>query len=246
MAGIGRNEERGLQAGRLGAVIAAAGSGTRMRGLDKLFSTVAGRPLLAYSLHAFQQCAVVDEIVIVVSEQNLERGRQLVREFSFTKVSSVRAGGPRRQDSVRLGLEALQPCDYVAVHDGARPLVTSDLIARAVETARECGAAVPALPIADTVKEADAARTVLRTLDRGRLWSVQTPQVFRYDLLMRAHHEVTQEMTDDAAMLEALGARVLLFEGSRSNIKVTTPEDLAIVEALIASPSAGAHEEFSK
>jgi 2-C-methyl-D-erythritol 4-phosphate cytidylyltransferase len=227
-------------------VIVAAGSGTRMRGLDKLFATVAGRPLLAYPLQAFQECADVDEIVVVLSEQNLERGRQLVRRFAFSKVTSICAGGPRRQDSVRLGLEALRPCDYVAVHDGARPLVTTGLIERAFEAARESGAAVPALPIAETIKEAGAGNIVLRTLDRSRLWTAQTPQVFRYALLMRAHREVTEDVTDDAAMLEAIGAGVHLFEGSRLNIKVTTPEDLALAEVLVSSKAAQTPRERLK
>ena len=124
-------------------------------------------------------------------------------------------GGERRQDSVRAGLEALGACDYVAVHDGARPLVTPELIERGLEAARETGAAAPAVPLADTVKEAGADGIVVRTLDRSRLWAVQTPQVFRYELLMRAHREVTADVTDDAAMVEALGEPVRLFEGAR-------------------------------
>jgi len=213
----------------VGAVVVAAGSGTRMAGADKPFTEVAGRPLLAYAIGAFQDCAAIDRIVLVLSEQNLERGRDLVRGLGCTKVAAVVPGGERRQDSVRLGLEALGECDYVAVHDGARPLVTPDLIERGIDAARETGAAVPAIPLADTVKEAGPDGIVLRTLDRSRLWAVQTPQVFSYELLLRAHREGTADVTDDAAMVEALGERVRLFEGDRRNLKVTTTADLHYV-----------------
>jgi len=219
-----------------GAIIVAAGSGTRMAGADKLFTEVAGQPLLAHAIAPFQECASIDRIVLVMAPLNLKRGRDLVERYGFTKATALVKGGERRQDSVRLGLEALGGCDYVAVHDGARPLVTPELIARGLEAARETGAAAPAIPIADTVKEAGPNGIVLRTLDRSRLWAVQTPQVFRYDLLLRAHREITADVTDDAAMVEALGEPVRLFEGSRANIKVTTVEDLTLIKALTAAP----------
>ncbi len=218
----------------------AAGSGARMGGIDKLFAQIAGRPLLAHSVAAFQGCAEVERMVLVLAADNLDNGRRLVSEQGFDK-AMVCAGGPRRQDSVRLGLEALGDCGYVAVHDGGRPLVSADLILRGLQAAQETGAAVPAVPLVDTVKEAGPDRVVVRTLDRSRLWAVQTPQVFRYDLLLRAHREVTADpsaalragFTDDAAMLEALGVPVKLVEGSRRNIKVTTPEDLEIARGML-------------
>ncbi len=216
-----------------GAVIVAAGAGTRMAGADKLFSEAAGRPLLAHAIAPFQQSSSIDRIILVMAPMNLKRGRELVERYGFTKVAMLVRGGERRQDSVRLGLEALGECDYVAVHDGARPLVTSELIERGREAARETGAAAPAVPIADTVKEAGPDRVVVRTVERSRLWAVQTPQVFRYELLVRAHREVTEDVTDDAAMVEALGGRVRLFEGDRRNVKVTTVEDLESVRALV-------------
>ena len=219
-----------------GAIIVAAGSGTRMAGADKLFTEVAGQPLLAHAIAPFQECASIERIVLVMASLNLKRGRDLVERYGFTKATALVKGGERRQDSVRLGLEALGGCDYVAVHDGARPLVTPELIARGLEAARETGAAAPAIPIADTVKEAGPNGIVLRTLDRSRLWAVQTPQVFRYELLLRAHREITADVTDDAAMVEALGEPVRLFEGSRANIKVTTVEDLTLIKALTAAP----------
>lgn len=200
---------------------------------DKLFTVIAGKPLLAHAIAAFEDCAAIDRIVLVLSEANLERGRELVTRSGFSKVCGVCPGGARRQDSVRLGLEALGRCDYVALHDGARPLVTPELIERGIEAARETGAAAPAVALPDTVKEAGPDRMVVRTLDRSRLWAVQTPQVFRYELLLRAHKDVTADVTDDAAMVEALGEPVRLFDGDRRNLKVTTAEDLRLVEAFL-------------
>jgi len=202
---------------------------------DKLFAPLGGQPLLARALRAFQDSPLVDRIALVLSAANLERGRALADACGVGKLTAACEGGPRRQDSVRLGLEALGGCEWVLVHDGARPLVSAGLIERGLAVARETGAAVPAVPLADTVKQAAADGAVEQTLDRSRLWAAQTPQVFRYDLLLRAHREITAEVTDDAAMLETLGLPVKLFEGSATNIKVTTPEDLRLAEAIIRS-----------
>ena len=204
-----------------------------MRGADKLFSVVAGRSLLAHTVAAFESCEPIARVVLVVSEVNLERGRVLVAEEGFSKVVAVCTGGRRRQDSVKCGLTALGPCDWVAVHDGGRPLVRPGMISRGLEAARETGAAVPVLPLTDTIKEIDETGAITRTLDRSRLVAVQTPQVFRFDLLVRAHDEVTGDVTDDAAMVESLGHAVATFEGSSRNVKITTAEDLMLAEAYL-------------
>ena len=204
-----------------------------MGGLDKLFTEVAGRPLLAHATAPFQECSTIDRIVLVLSEENVERAEKLAREHALSKVTAVVPGGARRQDSVRFGVEALGPSDFVAVHDGARPLVDTRLIARGLEAVRETGAAVPAVPLVDTVKEVGPGAIVERTVDRTRMWAVQTPQFFRYDLLLRAHREHPVAVTDDAAMLEAMGVPVKIFPGDRRNIKVTTPEDLELVQAMM-------------
>ena len=217
----------------IGAVVVAAGAGTRMKGGDKLFSLVAGRALLAHAIAAFETASGIERIALVMSEENLERGRELVSLEGFKKIVTVCTGGPRRQDSVKCGLLNLGPCDWVAVHDGGRPLLRSSAITRGVEAARETGAAVPVVPLIDTIKEVDQAGLVTRTLDRSRLVAVQTPQVFRYDLIMRAHEEVTDDVTDDAAMVEAIGGQVQTFEGSPRNLKITTLEDLMLVEAYL-------------
>ena len=190
------------------------------------------RPLVAYPLAAFQTCPAVDRIVLVVAEGAAERAQALVRKERFDKVCAVLPGGARRQDSVRAGLEALGRCNWVAVHDGARPLVTPELIERGIAAAAETGAACCAIPVPDTVKEAEDGR-VVRTLDRSRLWLAQTPQVFRYDLLVDAHKRMERDVTDDAALVETMGIEVRLFEGSSRNLKVTTPEDLRLAEALL-------------
>lgn len=216
-----------------GAIIVAAGSGMRMEGLDKLFTQVGGRPLLAHAVAAFDNCLEITSIVVVLSEENLERGREMLTEHSLTKIVGVCSGGARRQDSVRCGLETLGEVDWVAVHDGGRPLVKPGMIARGLEAARETGASVPVVSLVDTIKEVADDETVVRTLDRRKLWAAQTPQVFDYDLIMRAHREITTDVTDDAAMIEMLGVPVKTYEGRRRNIKITTPDDMAMAEAYL-------------
>ena len=223
----------------VGDVIAAAGRSRRMGGKNKLFAVVGGQPLLAHSLIAFDGCPSVDNVVLVLSPENIERGRELVAEGGFRKVAAVCEGGERRQDSVRNGLEALASCQWVVVHDGARPLVTAELIDRGLEAAKETGAAIAALPVRDTIKEVELQGLIGRTLSRGQLWAAQTPQVFRYEILRQAHQRAEGEVTDDAALVEELGYQVKVFEGSPRNMKVTTAADLALVEALLAQGKVG-------
>ena len=218
----------------VGAIIAAAGRSQRFGGSDKLFAPLAGRPLIAHTLMAFEVCRAIDRVVLVLAADNLERGRRLVAAAGFDKVVAICPGGPRRQDSVRLGLEALGKCRWVVAHDGARPLVTAALIEAGLAAAAETGAAIAALPLADTVKEVAADGLVRRTLNRGELWAAQTPQVFGYDLLQQAHRRAQGEATDDAALVEALGQWVKVFPGSPRNLKVTTAADLALAAALLA------------
>ena len=150
-------------------------------------------------------------------------------------MGSDRPGGARGKDSVRAGLESLDRGEWGTVHDGARPMVTPALIEQGLREAEETGAACCALPVPDTVKESDDAGRIVRTLDRSRLWLAQTPQTFRYDLLMQAHAQAKGEATDDAALVEALGVDVRLYQGSPRNLKVTTRDDLALAQALLAT-----------
>lgn len=223
----------------VGAIIAAAGRGQRFGEGDKLFAPLAGRPLIAHTLMAFEVCQAVNTVVLVLAEENLERGCRLVDAAGFDKVAVICPGGPRRQDSVRLGLEALPECRWVVVHDGARPLVSATLIEAGLAAAAEMGAAIAAVPLADTLKEVTGGGLITRTLDRRNLWAAQTPQVFDYELLREAHGRVQGEVTDDAALVEALGRRVKVFPGSPRNLKVTTAADLALAQTLVAQGGEG-------
>jgi len=220
------------------AVVAAAGRSERAGGIDKLWAPVAGRPLLAWTLDGFERCRTVDRLVLVVAADAMEQAQELARAEGFAKVKEILAGGATRQASVRAGLAALEGCGWVVVHDGARPLVTPELIEEVLAAARETGASCCAVPAHDTVKEVEGGR-VVRTIDRSRLWLALTPQAFRYDLLFEAHRRSEGRATDDAALVEALGVEVRVVPGSPRNIKVTTAEDLALVEALLrAGPCA--------
>jgi len=217
---------------KVGAIIAAAGESRRMGGIDKVFALLAGKPVLAWVIDTFHRCDAVDQIVVVVNEISLEQCRKLVAGESWPKVTDICAGGRRRQDSVLAGLNKLSRCDWVIVHDGARPLVTEDLIHRGLAEARGTGAAVAAVPVTDTIKLAEDDRLVRQTLPRQNLWAVQTPQVFRFDIIDEAYRRVAGEATDDASLVEQLGHQVRLYPGSYDNIKVTTPGDLALAEVL--------------
>jgi 2-C-methyl-D-erythritol 4-phosphate cytidylyltransferase len=205
-----------------------------MGGVDKVLVPLAGVPLVIHSLRVFQEAAGVDSIALVLTETNVRRGAQLVADEKLTKVSAIVKGGARRQDSVANGLQSLDRCDVVLVHDGARPLVDPDVVSRGLEAVTETGAASAAVPVTDTIKIAGADDMVVsETLDRGSLWSAQTPQVFRSDLLAEAHRAVADDVTDDAAMVETLGGKVKLFLGSYQNIKVTTPEDISLAQSIL-------------
>ena len=172
--------------------------------------------------------------MLVVSHHNLDSIGALREEKGWRKALPPLIGGARRQDSVRAGLDALPTeCDWVLVHDGARPFVTSRMIEEGLAAAADTGAAIAVVPAFDTVKRIGEGGRVVETLDRSELAMVQTPQVFRRDVLGRAHAEVADDVTDDAAMVERIGIEVRTFEGARSNIKVTTPEDLVIASAML-------------
>jgi len=217
---------------KVGAVIVAAGKSQRMGGVDKMLALLGDKPVLARVIDVFQGCASIDQIVVVLSQENLEPGQQLVAKGEWSKVSDVCPGGERRQDSVVAGLNRLSQCDRVVIHDGARPLVTVDLIEQGLEAAQETGAAVAAVPVTDTIKLAGDDLIVQGTPPRQNLWAVQTPQVFRFDMIAEAYRQTKYEVTDDARLVEQLGYKVKLYMGSYDNIKITTPNDLALAEVL--------------
>ncbi|MDH7600773.1 MAG: 2-C-methyl-D-erythritol 4-phosphate cytidylyltransferase [Armatimonadota bacterium] len=218
------------------ALIPAAGSGERLgKGINKVFCTVGGKPILAHTLSVFESCSAVEEIILVVRSSDMPAAQALCSAFGFSKVRRIVKGGRRRQDSVAAGLE-LVTNDIVAIHDAARPFVTEDLIVRTVREAARSGACIAAVPMIDTVKRTAHGR-VVETLDRKGLYAVQTPQTFRTDLIRRAHLEARAKgilATDDASLVEALGEQVTVVEGSYENIKVTTPADLEWAEARLA------------
>ena len=228
------DSRQGDSAGAAGAVVVAAGRSLRMGGVDKITTPLLGKPLVLYSLEAFEAAPAVSVVVLVVSEDNLEDCRRMVDERGLRKVVDVRVGAGRRQDSVRIGLDGMPDPGYTVVHDGARPCVDAATIGRGVSAVRRHGAAIAAVPVKDTIKSAARDRRVVETIDRDGLWAAQTPQVFRTSLLREAHATLDGDFTDDAAMVEAGGGTVTLFMGSHDNVKVTTPEDLAVAEVLLA------------
>jgi 2-C-methyl-D-erythritol 4-phosphate cytidylyltransferase len=220
------------------AIIVAAGLGKRMQHrLPKVFLPLGRRPLLAHTLAPFEQCPLVREIMIVVPRgYEVRCWREIVEQYSCRKVSAVIHGGRERQDSVYAALKLLPPTTgLVAIHDGARPLVTTVIIARSIRVACRYGAAVTAMPVKDTIKQVKGGR-IAATLRRSELWAMQTPQVFRYPLVRRAYDQARRRRvtaTDDAFLVEQTGQAVAVVEGSYENIKVTTPEDLAMAETLL-------------
>lgn len=221
--------------GTVGAVIAAAGSSSRMGGRDKLAEPLDGIPVILRTLAAVEAVPEIREIVVVTREDRVEEYRRLLGQCS--RLRAVVPGGSTRQESVRNGVRALSPdCTLAAIHDGARPLVTPEVFARCIEAAWSCGAATAAVPVKDTIKLADEAGRVLDTPDRSRLWAVQTPQIFDRERYLRAAEEAERRglsCTDDCQLFEAMGWEVQLVMGDYRNLKLTTPEDFLAAGAYL-------------
>jgi 2-C-methyl-D-erythritol 4-phosphate cytidylyltransferase len=205
--------------------------------VDKAFLSLGPKPMLAYSLMAFQQCELIDEVVIVVRKERVDSARAMAQMFGCTKVRSVVAGGTRRQSSVANGMAGLgDDVRVVVVHDGARPCVTPRIIGDTVQSALTHGSGVAAVKVTDTVKYVERGLTVTRTVDRDKLWAVQTPQAFAFDLLKAALEEVRKRkatVTDEASAVELLGKEVRLVPAPASNIKVTMADDMLLAAALL-------------
>ncbi|HEY5042565.1 MAG TPA: 2-C-methyl-D-erythritol 4-phosphate cytidylyltransferase [Verrucomicrobiae bacterium] len=220
------------------AIIVAAGKGTRMgANVDKLWLEVAGRPVVAHTWKKFNDAACVDEIILVVRDGMQPEFSRLAAQFKFQKPFQLVAGGAERQDSVWNGLEAVSAkTEIVAIQDAARPCTTEKLIAATIAAARETGAAVAAQPVTDTIKETADGKIISRTLDRSKLWSVQTPQTFRVEVIRRAIGTARAQkliLTDDTAACELIGQPVRLVKSTSPNPKVTVPGDLPFVERLL-------------
>ncbi len=217
---------------KVGAVIASAGSSQRMAGVDKILADLDGAPVLSHVIDVFDRCPIIDQIVVVLSAPNLRAGSELVADRRWTKVTDICEGGSRRQDSVANGIARLSNCTWVVIHDGARPMVTEGLIEQGLDAASETGAAIAAVPVTDTIKVVGPNMLVQGTPPRQSLWSVQTPQVFRFDLIKEAYNQTKFEVTDDSTAVERLGHKVKVYTGSYDNMKITTPDDLAVAGVL--------------
>lgn len=220
------------------AILVAAGQGTRMGAkVDKLWLEVAGRPVIAHTWQRFNDAACIHEIILVVRDGTQSHFTEIAAQFHFQKPFRLVVGGAERQDSVTNGLAILSPeTKIVAIQDAARPCTSAALIAATIDAARETGAAVAAQAVTDTIKETDDGKTILRTLDRSKLWAVQTPQTFRVEVIRRAlaaAHARGLKLTDDTAACELIGQPVRLIASTAPNPKVTVPGDLPFVEALL-------------
>ncbi len=224
---------------KISTLIPAAGDGTRLnRAAKKPYLSLAQKPILAHTIQKFEQNTAVDEIWVIVNEDDFDKCHDTVlTPYPFEKVRGLVPGGEIRQMSVQNGIRALaDDVDFVIVHDGVRPFVTDEIIFECIAAAAECGAAVTAVPVTETIKVANENAFIVETPPRQKLWTVQTPQVFRKSLLIQAHQAAQAQQiiaTDDAALVEQLGYPVKLVEGTYSNLKITTPEDLLIAETLI-------------
>jgi 2-C-methyl-D-erythritol 4-phosphate cytidylyltransferase len=218
----------------LTAIIVAAGSSERM-GFDKVFAPIAGKPVIAYTINAFERTPCVDEVILVGRSDSLAEFRKLLPVK--TKVSNIVPGGAERHDSVRAGLESVNSkSGFVAVHDAARPMITPEKIERVFKSCREHGAATLAEPITDTLKRADVDLTVRASVDRQQLYAMQTPQIFKRDLLERAYCKAAEKkitVTDEVSAVELLGERIVLIPNQDFNFKITYPRDFLLAEFVL-------------
>ena len=228
-------------AGKVVAVVPAGGTGKRMgAGIPKQFLMLDGVPMMLHALRVLERTPGVTEVILVVPKEERDRAlSEVVERYGLKKVLKVVPGGATRQESVHHGLnEVDDDVEIVVVHDAVRPFITEDRIERSIEAARRHGGAIVAVPMKDTPKQAGPDRLIQRTLDRTELWLAQTPQTFRRALVVEAYRTAAMahvHATDDAALVERLGHKVAIVEGSWENIKITTPEDMILAEAILAA-----------
>ncbi|MDD5015513.1 MAG: 2-C-methyl-D-erythritol 4-phosphate cytidylyltransferase [Atribacterota bacterium] len=221
------------------ALIAAAGKGRRMNSrISKPFIPISGKPILAYTIDKFEKCKSINKIYLIVSPEEKEIcHKDIILRYSFSKVQELVNGGDTRQDSIYNGLKVLdKDTDIVVIHDGARPLVEEAIIQDSIEKAQKYGAAIVAIPIKDTVKKSENNFYINKTLNREKIWRAQTPQTFKYDIILPAYHQAYKDKylaTDDAAIVEKYGHKVKLIIGPEENIKITTPFDLIVAEVFL-------------
>lgn len=226
------------------ALVVAAGVGKRMgvHETPKQFLQIASLPILAYTLARFESFQDISQIILVTRQEDIKAcWSDIVEKYHFKKVKSIVPGGFSRQDSVYQGLQSVEPeTEIVVIHDGVRIFVTEDMVFNSIKAAQSCGGAVLAVPVKDTMKRVSKDGFVYETLDRNELWAIQTPQTFNYQLIRFAHERARQDGfygTDDAVLLERLGFKVKVVEGSYRNIKITIPEDLVLAEMILQAES---------
>lgn len=219
---------------KISAVIPAAGSGSRYsKNKNKLLETLDTMPVIIHTLCVISSIEEISEIVVCTSKDLLQDIKDLIAEYKIEKVAKVILGGETRQESVCIGVKNCSECDFVLIHDGARPLISAEIIENSIKTAKEKRATIVAVPTKDTIKRADKNLEIIDTLNRSELWNVQTPQVFRYEDILQAHERFKHEsLTDDSALIEKMGIKVTITQGSYKNIKITTQEDLKIAQIL--------------
>ena len=221
------------------AIIAAAGKGTRMgANISKQYLNLEGKPILIHTLRAFDNCPLINEIILVISPNEETLCKDLIlKPYSFKKNIKIAYGGDERQESIYNGLKYIDTAtEVIAIHDGARPLITQEIIVNSIESAAIYGAVIAAVPVKDTIKVADSKGFVADTPVRKRLWAAQTPQTFTKEILFNAYEKAMKENyfgTDDSTLVERLGIRVKLIPGSYDNIKITTPHDLVLAQGIM-------------
>lgn len=218
---------------RVVAVIVAAGEAAPKGSLDRIFADLAGKPILAHTIAAFEACSAVDETILVTTRSNLTRAWNLSSEHGWRKLTKIVPGGARRQDSVSAGLQETGECEWVMIHDGSRPLVTADEILNCLTAAREFGAAILAVPARDAVKMVNAEHIVRGTPDRAAIWLTQTPQCFRKSLIVQGYREAFGEVSDDSVLIERQNLPVKVCKGLYTNIKISSQDDLDLAQVIM-------------
>lgn len=216
------------------AIILGAGKGERMGEKDKAFLLLDKKPLLIYSMLEFEKSNLIEEIVLVLRKDKIDSAKKIITNYKFKKVKKIISGGTSRQDSAYNGLNAVENKKIILIHDVARPLINQDIIKNCIENAQKFGATIPVIPIKDTIKK--GKDFIEGTLNREKLNLAQTPQVFEYKILKKAHDFAKEKKffgTDDASLVEKLGHKIKMINGAQSNIKITTPEDIIIAESLL-------------
>ena len=221
---------------KMSAIVVAAGNSTRMgNNVNKVLLNIFSKPVLYYSLKALQQTSYINEIIVVAKDEDIPAIAELAKKYKIRKVTNIVKGGPTRRDSVKCGLDAIEDADYIVIHDGARPCITANEINITAEMAKKYDAAALGCKVVDTLKTVDENGFIRGTIDRSSLWQVQTPQVFKTDLIKSAYEMPDDGATDDCMVVEKTGTKIYMVEGGMSNIKITTKDDIYLAMAILQS-----------